>query len=274
MVKFGIGTVTYNNPNREILKFVDAYETACAESRDSVDSTLLCIDNGESSNLQSKLPYTVCPSVGNVGFGAAMNILMAKAFNDKKCDAFITANPDGFFHHKALERFAKAHLENPNSILEAAQFPEEHPKKYDIKNLTTDWASGCCMFIPRSVYERIGGFDEGFFMYLEDLDFSWRARLAGFDVKFLPNVLYSHPVMGRASSEREKRQFLVSGRYLGHKWKSKKFKIFCENALETELGVRRNEFPSLKQSSFRPGSKSKGIVCFDKQFSFSELRWQ
>lgn len=43
-------------------------------------------------------------------------------------------------------------------------------------------ASGACLLIKRQVVERIGFFDEVMYLYSEDVDFSWRARLAGFDI--------------------------------------------------------------------------------------------
>jgi N-acetylglucosaminyl-diphospho-decaprenol L-rhamnosyltransferase len=42
-----------------------------------------------------------------------------------------------------------------------------------------DWVSGACMAIRREVLDTIGPFDEGFFLYYEEVDFCRRARLAG-----------------------------------------------------------------------------------------------
>ncbi|MDX1973783.1 MAG: glycosyltransferase family 2 protein [Candidatus Sumerlaeia bacterium] len=49
-----------------------------------------------------------------------------------------------------------------------------------------DWVSGACMVIPRRVVEKIGGLDEQFFMYSEDVDFCLRVWKAGWRVIYLP----------------------------------------------------------------------------------------
>lgn len=49
-----------------------------------------------------------------------------------------------------------------------------------------EWVSGACMLVRRTVLERLGGFDEGFFLYCEDKDLCLRAREVGFGVWFEP----------------------------------------------------------------------------------------
>lgn len=44
------------------------------------------------------------------------------------------------------------------------------------------WVSGFCMMLPRSVFESVGGFDESFFLYFEDVDLCERIAATGFDV--------------------------------------------------------------------------------------------
>src|SRR3546814_11373930 len=39
--------------------------------------------------------------------------------------------------------------------------------------------SGACMYLPRALFERVGGFDEGYFLHCEDLDLCRRVRDAG-----------------------------------------------------------------------------------------------
>jgi GT2 family glycosyltransferase len=55
-----------------------------------------------------------------------------------------------------------------------------------------EWLSGACMLVRRDVFERLGGFDEGFFLYCEDMDICTRARAAGYDVRFTPDVIVHH----------------------------------------------------------------------------------
>lgn len=46
--------------------------------------------------------------------------------------------------------------------------------------LNTDWVSGCMTLIPRRVYDRLGGYYEGFFIWSEEWDYSLRAKNAGY----------------------------------------------------------------------------------------------
>lgn len=49
-----------------------------------------------------------------------------------------------------------------------------------------DWASGAALWLRRSAIDAIGGWDEGYFMYLEDVDVAWRLREAGWRVRYEP----------------------------------------------------------------------------------------
>jgi N-acetylglucosaminyl-diphospho-decaprenol L-rhamnosyltransferase len=55
-----------------------------------------------------------------------------------------------------------------------------------------DWVVGACMLVRRAVLEQIGGFDEGFFMYSEELDLCRRAVDAGWQVVYLPAAVVTH----------------------------------------------------------------------------------
>lgn len=49
-----------------------------------------------------------------------------------------------------------------------------------------EWVNGACMVLPRAVWESVGGFDEKFFMYCEDVDLCLRLRLAGLALVRVP----------------------------------------------------------------------------------------
>jgi hypothetical protein len=55
-----------------------------------------------------------------------------------------------------------------------------------------DWVVGACLLVRGEVLDRVGGFDEGFFMYSEELDLCRRIRAAGWTVAFLPQALVVH----------------------------------------------------------------------------------
>jgi N-acetylglucosaminyl-diphospho-decaprenol L-rhamnosyltransferase len=63
-----------------------------------------------------------------------------------------------------------------------------------------EWASGVCILIRRDILESIGGWDEGFFMYGEDIDLCKRIRNAGFRIRFVPKATVEH--RGGASAPR------------------------------------------------------------------------
>jgi N-acetylglucosaminyl-diphospho-decaprenol L-rhamnosyltransferase len=57
---------------------------------------------------------------------------------------------------------------------------------------TVDWVSGSCFLTRRSTWNELGGFDESYFMYAEDVDLCWRARRAGWEVAYEPAAVVVH----------------------------------------------------------------------------------
>lgn len=60
------------------------------------------------------------------------------------------------------------------------------------KSKEIDFATGACMLVKREVFEKIGFFDDKYFLYLEDMDFSVRAKRAGFRIRFQPKAVIWH----------------------------------------------------------------------------------
>ncbi|MHB1974089.1 MAG: glycosyltransferase family 2 protein [Acidimicrobiales bacterium] len=63
------------------------------------------------------------------------------------------------------------------------------------------WVSGACFMARRSAFESLGGFDERYFMYAEDVDLCWRARRAGWSVLYEPAASVVH-AQGLSTSRR------------------------------------------------------------------------
>ena len=55
-----------------------------------------------------------------------------------------------------------------------------------------DWLSGACLLVRRPALERLGGFDERFFLYREDIDLCLRLRAAGHTIRYEPAAAVRH----------------------------------------------------------------------------------
>jgi len=62
-----------------------------------------------------------------------------------------------------------------------------------------DWVSGAAIWLRRAALDDVGGWDERYFMYVEDLDLCWRLRARGWDVVYEPAAAVTH-VQGAVTS--------------------------------------------------------------------------
>lgn len=59
-------------------------------------------------------------------------------------------------------------------------------------NQVVDWLAGMLVAFNSAAYRRVGGFDERYFMYVEDVDIAWRLREAGYLSVWVPGVHFVH----------------------------------------------------------------------------------
>lgn len=70
----------------------------------------------------------------------------------------------------------------------------------------TLFASGCALFIPRDLFLEVGGFDEDYFAFFEDVDLGWRLWLMGHRVHYQPSSVVFHRHHGTADGLGEQRE--------------------------------------------------------------------
>ncbi len=209
---------------------------------------VIVVDNG-STDGSVEMVASRFPSVRllrnreNVGFGRANNQGMAVA----RGRYFFLLNSDARIEGGALRQmvaYAEAHprvgvvgarLRFPDGRWQAegAAFPSlwtEFLRMAGVDRLTavgmergdapyeTDWVQGAAMLVRREVWEQVGGFDEGFFMYGEEVDWCARIKAAGWGIAVVPQAEVIHhgggsvgkvPLEKRALVYGGKRQFFL-----------------------------------------------------------------
>jgi N-acetylglucosaminyl-diphospho-decaprenol L-rhamnosyltransferase len=62
----------------------------------------------------------------------------------------------------------------------------------DVQRSDVPWVTGGCLLVRRDCFEQLGGLDESYFLYYEDVDFCQRARQAGWSVWYEPSLSATH----------------------------------------------------------------------------------
>lgn len=158
---------------------------------------------------------------GNVGTSRGHNE-MAELLEDPQYIVF--SNPDVVVEPRAIWRMVAAFKDTSVGFVEAKQLPIEHPKDYAGTTGFTSWATTAFAMTPRELFFELGGFDaQTFFMYCDDVDYSWRVRESGRRVVFQPAAVVFHDKYlntdGRwMPTSAEVRFSAEAGLLIAHKW--------------------------------------------------------
>lgn len=152
----------------------------------ALDETALATIRTEVEHQGGALHYTVFGE--NLGSAAGHNALAALSATD----LLLILNPDAQVAPDAISELART-VTGDVGIAEARQVPLEHPKDFTAGTGETSWASTACALTTRAAFDVVGGFDsDTFFLYCDDVDYSWRVRLAGFRVIYQPAAAVFH----------------------------------------------------------------------------------
>jgi N-acetylglucosaminyl-diphospho-decaprenol L-rhamnosyltransferase len=190
-----------------------------------VDNTTEPAAAAEVASIVARYPGARLVATGvNLGFGAGANRGMAET----TAPAVLFLNPDAVLHPGALSALANALAADPTlaAVTGAVLTPtgDRYPSARRFPDLFTaaghavfglvrpdnrwsskylhpevpDWLSGTAMCVSRAAFETVGGFNEAYFMYVEDVDICWRWRERGFRVGVVEDAVITHSV-GSAS---------------------------------------------------------------------------
>ncbi|MBT6586243.1 MAG: glycosyltransferase family 2 protein [Gammaproteobacteria bacterium] len=200
---------------------------------------ILVVDNASSDPATLSLLATldnaeVIYSDVNLGYGAAIN---SAAENLTDIDYLCSLNPDAFPEPRWLENLMIAALRNPEygsfaPLMLKANLPHIIDGAGDLLHISgIPWrryhgvqlgsvdlveepvfspCAGAALYNLQT-FRQVGGFDESFFMYVEDIDIGFRLQLAGHPCLFVPNAVVHH--IGSATTGRTS-DFTV---YHGHR---------------------------------------------------------
>lgn len=101
------------------------------------------------------------------------------------------AGPKILFADKKTIWYGGGIVDTANVLGKHRGVDEKDQGQYDIIEIT-DYVSGAAMFVKREVFEKVGLFDEKYFLYYEDVDFCFRAGQAGFEIMYIPTAVVYH----------------------------------------------------------------------------------
>jgi GT2 family glycosyltransferase len=196
------------------VSFVTKAIESALEQRYDGPLEIVVVDNGSTDDsrvlLRSIAGIRLIENESNRGYGAGVNFALPSIHTDYV--AFL--NPDARARPEWLATvipfMVKGEIDLASSIISAGSQTyfasgryfatlgvslESHERRDE-----SDWLTGCALVASLSALRSLDGFDDGFFLYYEDVDLSLRARKNGLRLKVLQEVLVDHPDRGSSTN--------------------------------------------------------------------------
>jgi hypothetical protein len=194
---------------------------------------IILVDNGSSDDSINRInrtfdKITLITLPNNLGFTGGYNAGIKKALEIGALFIFVLNN-DATIDEDVLDLLVNAKWDisvpkitlhdHPNTIWAAGArwrivpptikmigYKKPDGPEYNLA-LEIEYATGCALMIKKEVLDKITGFDPLYVNYMEDYDFSFRAREAGYSIGYVPEARVKHKVsqsLGESSPQRWK----------------------------------------------------------------------
>jgi len=229
------------NSKKYITKCIDSIEKNFSEKKDY--EIILFNNSSDYYKDNSIKSYKIINSKDNIGYSKALNYCISIS----KGNYILSLNPDTILYSDSISNLKNtfnyyqdvgvvgAKILNVDMSFQLSSrraFPttstilikyfnkikltKKNPYNYiDIeknKIYEVDAVSGCCMMFKKSIYDKLNGFDERFFLYFEDTDFCYRMKGNQYKVIYNPNSKIIH--YKGASSNYKNKIFVLFNFYM------------------------------------------------------------
>ncbi|MPY77479.1 MAG: glycosyltransferase [Actinophytocola sp.] len=238
--ELAVVTVTYS-PGETLERFLDTLAKATTRQ-----VRVILADNGSVDGAPEKAAerdgVSLLPTGGNLGYGRAANIGVAEL--DDTVGWVVVCNPDLEWEPGTLDTMLEAAdrwprvgalgplIKEPDgAIYPSARLlpsigrgighalfckiwprnPWTHAYRQETgtpTERTAGWLSGSCMLLRREAFDDVGGFDQRYFMYFEDVDICDRFSKAGWQNVYVPSAAVMH-IQGHSTAKESARMLAV-----------------------------------------------------------------
>ncbi len=180
---------------REALK-----ETLTHLEREAADCQVIVVDSGNDGSFElvaTRFPWVKLARSSNHGLSHGYN----RAVELASGDVIVMLNSDVLVGRAALEACLEELKNNPSAgMVQPLALTKDGRRQQSFGPLyPLNWRTvkaptranilhGYCLVTTRGVLRRVGGLDERFFLYNEEIDLSWRVRRAGYELLVLPQT--------------------------------------------------------------------------------------
>lgn len=228
--KLAVITVTFS-PGRHLQALIDSVPAATTRPTTVFLADNGSTDGSPQAAAAANNNVVFFPTGGNIGYGAAINAAyrQVRSLDDAyDPDYIVIVNPDVTFEPGAIDALIDCAQRHPRAGAVGPQIrdPEGtvYPSARAIPTLrtgighavlgrlwpanpwttaykdsldmqrerTSGWLSGSCLLLRREAFDQVGGFDERYFMYMEDVDLGDRLARAGWSNVYTPQARIVH----------------------------------------------------------------------------------